>query len=249
MDLVTAIRNADPARAVELVAGMDAARRRAELPGLEALRRELIRRDGVRPGWDAALIVGAVCHSAPAAAANWLARGELDSHGAWDRPPLIGLLEAQPAPWQRDVGLRLANRRAGSTDAWGSGLLFGITEHLLRRSDTPPPAEPGFVVDWMRDRSSALFRSAVTVLPPDADLYTRLRADSFTPVLGPLLFEGDTARWFDHFARRNDAERWTPALVRLVADGTLDRAAFLACGFARLARGGAPANCAPTSAC
>ncbi|QKW22823.1 hypothetical protein HUT16_30355 [Kitasatospora sp. NA04385] len=240
MDLVTAIRNADPARAAELVAGMDGARRSAELPGLEALRRELIRRDSVRPGWDALLVVGAVCHSTPAGAADWLARGELDSHGAWDRPPLIGLLDGQPAAWQRETGLRLANRRAGRADDWGSGLLFGIAEHLLRRSDTPPPAEPGFVVDWMRDRSSALFRSAVTVLPPDVDLRTRLRADSFTPVLAPLVFEGPTARWFDHFARRDDAERWTPALVALVADGTIDRAPFLARGFARLVRGGAP---------
>ncbi|MFC8722678.1 hypothetical protein ACFUEL_35370, partial [Kitasatospora sp. NPDC057198] len=181
-----------------------------------------------------------VCHSAPAEAADWIARGELDTHGTWDRPPLIGLLDGQPASWQREVGLRLANRRAGRTDDWGSGLLFGIAERLLRRSDTPPPPEPNLVVDWMRDRSSALFRSAVTVLPPGADLCTRLRADSFTPVLAPLVFEGPTARWFDHFAHRDEAERWIPALAALVADGTIDRAPFLARGFARLTRGGAP---------
>ncbi|MFB7950549.1 hypothetical protein ACFC6L_37280, partial [Kitasatospora phosalacinea] len=238
-DLATAVRSADHPRAVALVTAMDAAQRKAELPALQALRRELVRRDSVAPGWDALLIIGAVCHSAPAEAADWLSRGEIDGVAAWDRPPLLGLLEDQPAHWQREVGLRLANRRAGRTDDWGSGLLFRIAEHLLRRSDTPPPPEPNLVVDWMRDRSSTLFRSAVTVLPPDVDLRARLRADSFTPVLAPLVFEGSTARWFDHFAHGRDAERWAPALAALVADGTIDRAPFLARGLARLARGGA----------
>ncbi|BAJ32174.1 MULTISPECIES: DUF6493 family protein [Kitasatospora] len=238
-DLVTAVRNADHARAVVLVEELDGARRKDALPALRELRRELVRRDGLGPGWDALWVIGAVCQPTPAEAADWLAHGEIDTVAAWDRPPLLGLLEAQPSHWQREVGLRLANRRAGRTDDWGSGLLFRLAEHLLRRSDTPPPGEPNLVVDWMRDRSSTLFRSAVTVLPPDTDLRTRLRADSFTPVLAPLVFEGPTARWFDHFARRRESERWVPALVELVADGTIDRSAFLARGFARLVRGGA----------
>ncbi|WP_254898053.1 DUF6493 family protein [Kitasatospora sp. NA04385] len=238
MDFVTAVREARTPLAAALVGRMADAERRAALPRLKQLRRELRDSDQARGGAvTALLVVGAVCHAAPSGAADWIAGRDFDVR-AWDQRPLLALLDGQPAAWQREVALRLA-RRPADPDAWGSPVPYQVAEYLLRRSDTPPPAEPGFVTGWMRDRGSPEPRRWQPQLPPGPDLYARLRADGFTPVLAPLVFDVDSVQEFSGpWAAKDLGQRWPAVLARLAAEGVIDRPALIARGFARLVRGG-----------
>ncbi|MFJ5229813.1 DUF6493 family protein [Kitasatospora sp. NPDC088391] len=236
--LEEAIRRAAFPQVASLVRELAPDRRRTQLPRLKALRRELRAGEFSRGGaWTALLVAGAVCHSAPSAAADWIGgRGFDVPH--WYQPPLVLLLDEQPADWQRAVGLRLAARPADSS-GWGNDTPYEIAEHLLRRSATPPPADPEFAAEWMRDRGDPRPRSGTAQLPPGADLYARLKADDWTPVLAALVFDGPTLRQLaGPWAAKDDTQRWPAVLGRLAADGTLDRAALVRRGFARLVRGG-----------
>ncbi|MEV7215260.1 DUF6493 family protein [Kitasatospora cineracea] len=239
-ELAAAVREARFADVADLVGALPDARRRAALPRLGRLRREL--RDGghSRGGATTALLVaGAVCHTAPSGAADWIGGREFDVR-YWAQPPLVALLDDRPARWQREVALRLARRPADRT-GWGNTVPYEIAEHLLRRSDTPPPAEPEFVLGWMNDRSRPEPRPWLRLLPPGPDLYARLSADAFAPVLAPLVFDADTAAQLSGpWAATDPAQRWPAVLARLAAEGTVDRTALLGRGFARLVRGGAP---------
>ncbi|MGW4804926.1 DUF6493 family protein [Kitasatospora sp. NPDC004272] len=241
-DLVTAIREARTPLAAALVERMTDAERRAALPRLKQLRRELRDSDHSRGGAvTALLVVGAVCHTAPSGAADWIGGRDFEVR-AWDQRPLLALLNARPAAWQRDVALRLAralSARPADPIGWDSATPYQIAEHLLRRSDTPPPAEPGLVLEWMRDRGNPEPRRWRDQLPPGPDLYARLRADGFTPVLAPLVFDADTVQQLSGpWAAKDSEQRWPAVLARLAAEGVIDRPALLGRGFARLVRGG-----------
>ncbi|MGW4380220.1 DUF6493 family protein [Kitasatospora sp. NPDC004531] len=238
-DLAAALRAPALYRLAQLVGGLDGAQRRAQLPGLKALRRELRAAPASRADtWTALLVVGAVCHTAPSGAADWIAQRDFDDIQRWDQPPLLLLLDAQPADWQRDVALRLARRPAERTD-WTASTAFAVAEHLLRRSATPPPAEPGFVVEWMRDRGDPRPRRREPKLPPGPDLYARLVRDSFTAVLAPYVFEADTAQQLSGpWAAKDDSQRWPAVLARLAAEQVIDRGELIARALARLLRGG-----------
>ncbi|ROR37502.1 DUF6493 family protein [Kitasatospora cineracea] len=239
-ELAAAVREARFADVADLVTALPDARRRAALPRLRRLRRELRDSSHSRGGATTALLVaGAVCHTAPSGAADWIGGREFDVR-YWAQPPLVALLDDRPAPWQREVALRLARRPADRT-GWGSTVPYEIAEHLLRRSDTPPPAEPDFVAGWMRDRGRPEPRPWLRLLPPGPDLYARLSADAFAPVLAPLVFDADTAAHLSGpWSAGGPAQRWPAVLARLAAEGTVDRTALLGRGFARLVRGGAP---------
>ncbi|MFF4339266.1 hypothetical protein ACFY00_04895 [Kitasatospora sp. NPDC001540] len=237
-ELVTAVRAGDFPAVGRLVEALPDARRRAALPRLGRLRRELRDSATSRAGAATALLIaGAVCHTAPSGAADWIGGRDFDVRH-WAHPPLVALLDARPADWQREVALRLARRPADRT-GWDNPAPYQIAEHLLRRSDTPPPAEPGFVTDWMRDRDRPEPRPWRRALPPGPDLYARLRADGFTPVLAPLVFDtGSVQELSGPWAAKGPEQRWPAVLARLAAEGVIDRAALLGRGFARLVRGG-----------
>ncbi|MFF0387453.1 hypothetical protein ACFYS8_02030 [Kitasatospora sp. NPDC004615] len=238
-DLMGAVRRAEFDEVARLVGGLTARERRAEVAGLKALRRELRESTYSRGGaWTALLVAGAVCHSAPSGAADWIGSGDFEGVERWHRPPLGGLLEGQDVTWQREVALRLARRPAGR-DGWGPSTGYRVAEHLLRVSDTPPPAEPGFVVGWMTDRGDPRPRYGEGQLPPGGDLYGRLVWDSFTAVLAPLVFDADTAGQLSGpWAAKEDAQRWPAVLARLADERVIDRGELIARGFARLVRGG-----------
>nr|WP_237419477.1 DUF6493 family protein [Kitasatospora sp. SID7827] len=226
-----------------MIEPMTDAERRAALPRLKELRRELRTGEHARAGAVTALLIaGAVCHTAPSGAAEWIAGRDFDVP-SWAQRPLLALLDARPAAWQRDVALRLAHGlslRPADPFGWDTPVPYEIAEYLLRRSDTPPPAEPGLVREWMRDRGSPEPRRWRAPLPPGPDLYARLRADGFTPVLAPLVFDADTVQQLSGpWAAKGPDQRWPAVLARLAAEGVIDRPAFLARGFARLVRGGA----------
>ncbi|MFJ5921770.1 hypothetical protein ACIQF6_04075 [Kitasatospora sp. NPDC092948] len=239
LDLTAAIRRADFVEVARLVGALTPQQRRAELPALKALRRDLRESERSRGGaWTALLVAGAVCHTAPSGAAEWIGSPDFDGIERWQRPPLSGLLDDQDAGWQRDVALRLA-RRPADREWWGPSTAYRVAEHLLRASDTLPPAEPGFVAAWMTDRGDPRPRYGEGQLPAGVDLYARLVQDNFTPVLAPLVFDADTVQQLSGpWAARQDSQRWPAVLARLAAERVIDRGELIARGFARLVRGG-----------
>ncbi|SOD88507.1 hypothetical protein SAMN06272765_5756 [Streptomyces sp. Ag109_G2-15] len=87
-----AVRAGRTAETLRLVEGMTATERRASLPGLKELRKELRavppwedRSERVRP---ALHLAGAACHTGAAAAAAWLAASDL----RWRQAPTESLL-------------------------------------------------------------------------------------------------------------------------------------------------------------
>ncbi|MGW2400849.1 DUF6493 family protein [Kitasatospora sp. NPDC001664] len=217
------------------------AQRRALLPELKALRQEL--RDDWRLRSTAApalMVAGAVCHSAPSQAAAWLRAAEFEGATDWHRPALRRLIDAQPDTWRAEVAARLAEHRRRRV-GWGFSVTFQVTEYLVRTTGCPLPLTDSLVLNWAEDRSLPLPRPDLPGrLPVGTGLHARLRADSFTPLLAPLMFEvAGTARVLENsWSGQPESDRWPAALARLASEGVLDRAALVSRVLARLLRGG-----------
>ncbi|MFI5529352.1 DUF6493 family protein [Kitasatospora sp. NPDC051853] len=227
------------------------AQRRALLPELKALRAQL------REDWrlrstaaPALMVAGAVCHSAPSQAAAWLRAAEFDGATEWHRPALRRLIDAQPEAWRAEVAARLAEHRR-RTVGWGFSVPFQVTEYLVRTTGCPLPLTDALVLNWAEDRSFPQPRPDLPGrLPVGTGLHARLLADSFTPLLAPLMFEVvGTERVLEHsWSGQPESDRWPAALSRLAAEGVLDRAALVSRVLARLLRGGRPADLRPVLA-
>ncbi|MFJ1931391.1 MULTISPECIES: DUF6493 family protein [unclassified Kitasatospora] len=232
-DLLAAVRGGRMPQIPALVAALDQAQRRDCLLALKALRKEL------RDEWSkealatrgALLLAGAGCHPGPAGAATWLGARDFTSLG-WARHPAVGqLVAAQPVEWQIEVATRLAARPAPS---WGWAL-YPVIEAVVRRTGCAVPQSEPFVREWMeRQRRGSGARPTLVEL---------LRADAFTPLLLPRVFEladigGAVSLRFS--PRPGDA--FTEAIAELAAAGDLDRADLIDRCLARLLRGGKPAD-------
>ncbi|MEV7184916.1 DUF6493 family protein [Kitasatospora sp. NPDC093102] len=232
-ELLTAVRSGRLARIPELLAALDAAQRRACLPALKELRKEL-RQDWSRERVEISarlLVAGVGCHAGPAGAATWLAGSDFSSRN-WARNSVLHqVVEAQPVEWQVEVVTRLAARPVRS---WGSSM-YPVMEAVVRRTGCEVPRGEAFVRGWM-DRTNDLGGARPT-------LAEKLREDAFTPVLVPELFELADISWpltFRLSPRPGDV--WTEAIGELAAAGVVDRAELLDRCLARLLRGGKPAD-------
>ncbi|MFC5642933.1 DUF6493 family protein [Kitasatospora cinereorecta] len=239
MSVVEHVRSGNvPALAREL-APLTAAERRELLPGLKQLRKELRDSWSSRAGaWSCLMVAGAVCHSAPSGAAAWLGGREFEDISAWRHARLRELLDDRPAEWQAAVAERLAERRP---NRWGTDERLHLVEYLVHRSGCPVPTSDGFVLHWARDRGRPGPRPEVPrPLPVGTDLYVRLLADPWTPVLAPRLFEVAEAaeQLAGPWAARDDGRKWPAVLAELAEAGVLDRADLIDRCLARLLRGG-----------
>ncbi|MCU7821767.1 DUF6493 family protein, partial [Kitasatospora sp. DSM 101779] len=243
MSLADLARKGDTAAVAAALADLAPERRRAEVPALRALRKEL--RDswsGSPDRWTALLVAGAGCLTSPTAAAEWIGSRAFEDRAGWRNPLLVEVIERQPIAWRLVVTARLAERRA---PGWGWSEHFPLLEHLVRSTGSPVPTTDSFTTQWVRERSRPEPRHRVFgSLPPGPDLYARLATDPFTPVLAPRVFEvPDLAGELEGpWAARDDSERWPAVLARLAADGVLDRADLLDRCLARLLRGGGRPN-------
>ncbi|MET8545295.1 DUF6493 family protein [Kitasatospora sp. NPDC004799] len=235
--LLTAVRTGQLAEIPRLLAALDQAQRRACLPALKELRKDLRRE--LRENWsrEAAavrtrlLVAGAGCHSGPAAAATWL--GGVEAGGRdWARnSALHQVIEAQPVEWQVEVVTRLAARPART---WGWSM-YPVLEAVVRRTGCEVPRGASFVRSWM-DRAAE--RNG-----PRPTLAARLAKDSFTPVLLPELFElADIGYGLTLRLSPRPGDVWTEAIGELAAAGTVDRADLIDRCLARLLRGGKPTD-------
>ncbi|MFE7589812.1 DUF6493 family protein [Kitasatospora sp. NPDC057512] len=234
-DLLTTVRSGRLARIPELLAGLDAAQRRAALTALKALRKEL-RQEWSREATEIRgrlLVAGAGCHSGPAAAATWLAGSDFGVRD-WARNSVLHrVVEAQPAEWQVEVVTRLAARPARN-QGWS---MYPVMEAVVRRTGCEVPRGETFVRGWM---DSVQHFGSGGARPTLAE---KLRQDAFTPVLLPELLELADISWpltFRHSPRPGDV--WTEAIGELAAAGVVDRTELLDRCLARLLRGGKPGD-------
>ncbi|MFD6415935.1 DUF6493 family protein [Streptomyces sp. NPDC060194] len=213
-----------------LLEPLDATQRKAILPELKDLRREL--RTGGWENWKqrdlmspALVVAGAGCTTGAAAAATWISAADLRR---WrPRVPteiLLTVLADRDQGWLGKLADRLAARPATAADD------YPLISALARRADHPMPTTDGCVEGWV---------TAVSAGRNDRPLADVLREHAHTPAFVPRLFE--TAEPVAAFAWRSDPDNrfsWPTALATLTAEGLLDRATLLDACTTRLVRGG-----------
>ncbi|MFJ9695221.1 DUF6493 family protein [Kitasatospora sp. NPDC101183] len=232
--LLAAVRAGRMSWVPALVEKLDAAQRRAALPGLKALRKEL-RDDWSRtglPARGALLVAGAGCHAGPAGAATWMAGSDFAGRD-WARGrELAAVVAARPVEWQVEVATRLADRSVPRWDWW---LYYPLVDGIVRRTGCPVPAGETFLRAWL-----------VQEFEGDGGKTTlvgRLRENPHTPLLVPLLFElSDASQELAWNQGRRPGDSWAEAIGEMAAAGDLDRVDLLDRCLARLLRGGRTAD-------
>ncbi|NXY94956.1 hypothetical protein HYE82_11230 [Streptomyces sp. BR123] len=221
-----------------LVKPLTAAERRALVPELTTLRREIrgwdwSRRseyERIRPGL---LVAGAGCHTGAAAAASWIAARDL-----WDTREsvngiLIDVLAARDPAWLGDLAHRLAARTATVESQYRL-----IRELLLRApDDCPAPTGDAFVHAWARQMAHRGHGGST------GTLRLALHAEPYVRELVPRLFEtAETAVALHWYGAPGAPGCWPAELAALAAQGTVERRMLLDGCLARLLRGGRPAG-------
>ncbi|MET7287290.1 DUF6493 family protein [Streptomyces sp. NPDC005573] len=227
--LLAAVEAGDTARTLRLVTRMGPAERRACLPALRALRKELrvtepwgARSNRVRP---ALHLAGAACHTGAASTAAWLAATDL----RWRSAPgklLVEALKDRDAGWQTDVAFRLAQRPVSAR------VSYTLMAGLVSRAGCEAPLTDAYVTGWAQHVSSCWQeKDGVT---------ERLRREPHLAALVGGLFtltDVSEVRWL-----LSGVADWPAALAKLAREGVLDRAALADACVARLLRGGAPTD-------
>ncbi|MFC6016121.1 DUF6493 family protein [Plantactinospora solaniradicis] len=220
------------------LAGLDEQRRRQL--GTELLAYVRRRRDNWWGGAEGtALAVAAVgCLPSAAKAAELLGRRSvrLDENAG---PPVVDAARDRGVDWLPDLARRLADRLV-RTDLDGN---WSFVAHLVVAEKTPPPTGDMFVEGWLD--SLAWPTQRLRPYP----LIDRLRADPFLDAMLPRLFEVDgigTRMAFQDLKTREPLAL-PHTLIRLAAQGRLDRTVLLNGCVDRLLRGDRPAALRPFS--
>ena len=234
--LIAAVHGGVSAGIPALLAGLTPAERRACLPALKEIRKQL--RDDwsmqARQSSEALLVAGAGCHSSPVAAAAWIGGRDLSSWTGMNHPPLLEAVEQQPAEWRATVATRLAERRASAWH-WTD---YPMIERIVLGSGCPVPTSDAFVAGWLQHRTRGADGSHRA-----GSLLDVLRTDTLLPVMLPRLFEiADIAHQLTAYPGRKAEDTWPGALIALAGAGVVDRAELTGHCLARLLRGGKPAD-------
>ncbi|MFE1950311.1 DUF6493 family protein [Streptomyces sp. NPDC059524] len=229
--LLAAVRAGRVAEVADLLDGLSDAERRACLPGLKELRKEL--REGpwdseARKAYPALQLAGAACHTGAAAAAAWLGASEW----VWQRHVaprvLLHLLAGREAAWLADVAHRLAALPASR------GVSYELMAGLVELAGCPVPVTESYVVGWVGSLNAGR--------RTDRSLADRLRTEPHVAELTAALFEtediGGRLDWFPS----DSAQSWPRALAELARGEVLERKVLLDGCVARLLRGGRPSD-------
>ncbi|MEV5573341.1 DUF6493 family protein [Spirillospora sp. NPDC052269] len=223
-DLREAISTGRSQEVLNLIAGLDAAGRRAVAKELPGLMREVRDRsqygliDG--PVCDALLLAGLATIGGAAAAANWMAKPDLVWWtNRWDvrnadkaaqrGPMLLDAVANRPDEWVADVVERAAGRLR---NRWQHEALWKAIAALVPRAGGTPPTNDMFVLGWTEWAAH-----------PE-----KLADDPFTDTLLPRVFEVDGA----------GHEGWAKGVAALTASGRVKRSDVLDWCVRRLLRGG-----------
>ncbi|MFF4395327.1 DUF6493 family protein [Streptomyces sp. NPDC001480] len=226
--LMEAVRAGRTAEVVYVLGGMPDAERRACLPELRALRKELraapwegtARR--VHPALHAA---GAACHTGAAAAASWIAASDMRWSPASPKV-LLRVLEGRDNGWLADVANRLAQRPATAD------VPYELVCGLVHRSGCDVPATDAYVRGWVGHIAAT--RRGDSVME-------RLRGEPDLVPLVAALFELGDLRGIGWMFGEGPGS-WQAALAELTRAGTLDRRTMVDACVARLLRGGGPSD-------
>ncbi|MER7764586.1 DUF6493 family protein [Streptomyces sp. NPDC097619] len=237
-DLLEAVRAGRGDLVPALLAPLTDAERRARLPELTALRREVRGWDWSRR-WDAVktvralLLAGAGCQTGAAAAATWIAARELRDGRAHDATTLAALLAGREPAWRADVAHRLAARTSTVAED------YPLIRALLAGTGAPMPGADGFVHAWALDAASGSPDGRRRRRERPRPLRVALREDPHTAEMVPKLFEtaepAPSLIWYDDAAA---AGRWPAELARLADEGVVARSVLVSGAVSRLLRGG-----------
>jgi hypothetical protein len=224
--LISAVRSGKLSVLVALVDGMTDGERRACMPELRQLRKELraeswgFRAQRAYPALHAA---GAACQTGAAAVATWLTGSEL----RWRQAPpsvLIDVLGDRDPDWLADVVRRLAERPLSAD------VPYELMAGLVRLAGCPVPTSEAYVRGWM-DHIGRTRWEAGTVIGS-------LRKDPHLRELVAALFEIEEIGARGDWRYGDGLNDWTYALTQLTRVGLLDRKAMVDGCVARLLRGG-----------
>ncbi|MFF6777362.1 DUF6493 family protein [Streptomyces sp. NPDC012637] len=226
-ELLGAVRAGACAKVPGLLAGLDADARKAALPKLSELRKEV-------RGWNwerwneqreirrALRVAGAGCHTGPAAAAAWIGARDLSDWGESTVDGVLQVLADRESAWLANVAQRLAERPSVAEDE------YRLVHTLVVRSGCPVPTTEAYLRGWSRTLTNGR-------------LLDRLREDPQTPVLVPyVLALAETPDRLTWSAGPEDPGHWPTALKALAEEGLLDRTALVDGCVSRLLRGGRP---------
>ncbi|MFF5498673.1 DUF6493 family protein [Streptomyces aquilus] len=228
--LMEAVRAGRTGELPGLLDGMTDAERRAFLPELRELRKEL-RADRwnaqARRAYPSLQVAGAACQTGAAAVANWLTSADMRW---WQAPSavLIDVLADREPDWLADVVHRLAQRPPSAR------VPYELMAGLVRLAACPVPTTPAYVEGWMRHMGSFWQRGDT--------LLDRLRKDPHLPRLVAALFETDDIGGTLQWPAEDGPNSWTGALAQLTAEGALERGAMIHACVSRLLRGGSAAD-------
>ncbi|MFC9808047.1 DUF7824 domain-containing protein [Streptomyces griseoaurantiacus] len=215
--LLHAVREGRAEDVAKLASPLTAAERRACLPVLKAWRKE-VRDDrteghlGIR---EALWAAGAACSSGVAAAAQWLAAGELWWSSRDLTPVLDALGDREPA-WLGQVAHRMAERRTVARDQ------YPLIAALVQAAGCEPPTTDGFVLGWELCVGGSPVRKSLGEHP-------------FLTVMVPRLFEVPEAGSNLQYVWDHDPG-WAAALAGLAEEGRLSRGMLLDGCVSRLSR-------------
>ncbi|WP_261717768.1 DUF6493 family protein [Streptomyces sp. FZ201] len=231
--LTDAVRAGRITDVANLLDGMTDGERRAFVPELKDLRKDLRAdrwSDRGRRALPSLHLAGAACQTGAAAVANWLAATDF----AWSPAPaelLIDILSDRDLDWIADVTHRLARRPVSAR------VPYELMHGLVLLSACPVPVTDAYVRGWMTQISASWARVG--------SLADRLRPEPQLPELVAALFEIDELGSVFGWLAGDGPNSWQSSLTRLADEGTLDRAKLLDGCVSRLVRGGRPADVRP----
>ncbi|MFJ4468671.1 DUF6493 family protein [Streptomyces sp. NPDC089424] len=228
--LVELVRAGRTAEVVGLLDGLTDAERRACLPELKELRKELRAapwEPAARRAYPALHAAGAACQTGAAGVASWIAAADM----RWSQVSpgvLLHVLGDRETDWLADVTHRLAQR---PVTAW---VPFELMAGLVRLSGCPVPTTDAYVRGWV-DHLNGTWQRGGTLLD-------RLRRDLHLRELVAALFDTDDIGGRLQWSRHDGPDGWIGALAQLTVEGALDRGATVDACLARLLRGGTAAD-------
>ncbi|MFH8392229.1 DUF6493 family protein [Streptomyces sp. NPDC018036] len=228
--LLKAVRAGRTVEATGLLDGMTDAERRACLPALKELRKELR-----SAPWNAASRVahpalhaaGAACHTGAAGAATWIAGVDM----RWSQASpgvLLHVLGDRESDWLADLTHRLAARPVTSR------LPFALLSGLVGLSGCEVPTTDAYVRGWFEHMGAS--RNG------GRSVAQRLRKEPHLSVMIGALFESLEVTGQISWLFGDGPGSWYNALAELAEEGVLDRKVLVDACVARLLRGGAPAD-------
>ncbi|MEW2168113.1 DUF6493 family protein [Streptomyces sp. NPDC007084] len=228
--LLKAVRAGSTARTVVLLDGMPDDERRACLPALKELRKELRAAPwhaDTRASYPALHAAGAACHTGAAGAAAWIAGADM----RWSTAPaevLLHVLGDREPDWLADLARRLAARPVTSQ------IPFALLSGLVGLAGCEVPTSDAYVRGWF-ERIGASWHGS-------GSMAARLRQEPDVARMISAFFDSPQLAGEIGWMFGDGPDSWYSALAALTAEGALGRAVMVDACVARLLRGGVPAD-------